>query len=260
VSERIADETVWVLHRRPWQETSLLVELLTARHGRIAALARGARRLRARTRPEPFRPLLAAWSLARPGGLATLLGLEPAGDPVRLSGDALWSAFYLNEVLLRLLPRGVPQDGVHDLYASGLGELSALGVFGRGAAVRAAVRRFEKRLLDTLGYGPDFRRPTSGGEGVDPERRYRVWTDDHGTVRVDAAEEGIPGAVLLGLAEERFEDPDVLALADRLLPFSLAAHTGPLERSRRVYTAVRALVPARASSPVPSESSDAPSP
>ncbi len=268
MSENVANEPVWVLHRRPWQETSLHLELLTRHHGRIAALARGARRPRRReaARPEPFRPLLAAWSLRRPGGLANLGTLEPAGAAPALEGEPLWSAFYLNEVLLRLLPRGVPQEGVHDLYAATLVALAS-GAPER-LAPRAVVRRFEKRLLDALGFGPDFLRAVSDGQRVDRALFYRATVGAGGTVRVERTENGISGALLWALAEERFEDPDVLRLADRLLPACLVAHTGPLERSRGVYGAVRALVALRSSpstppgsSPsTPPESSDAPSP
>ncbi len=258
MSERVADEPVWVLHRRPWQETSLHLELLTRHHGRIAALARGARRpgRPAAGRAEPFRPLLASWNLRRGGGLATLNTLEPVGAPPRLEGESLWSAFYLNEVLLRLLPRGVPQEGVHDLYAAALAELVPPAA-GRSISPRPTVRRFEKRLLDALGFGPDFLHVTPGGGRVDPALVYRASVGGHGTVRVEAAEEGVPGAVLLALVEERFEKPDVLRLADRLLPACLAAHAGPVERSRRVYAAVRSLVPLRAPSLPPPETRDA---
>ena len=170
----------------------------------------------------------------------------------------MWSAFYLNEVLLRLLPRGVPQEGVHDLYASTLTALASAAQ--ERLLPRAVVRRFEKRLLDALGFGPDFLRAASDGERVDPTLFYRATVGAGGTVRVERTENGVSGALLWALAEERFEDPDVLRLADRLLPACLAAHTGPLERSRGVYGAVRALVSLRSSPSAPPESADAPSP
>jgi DNA repair protein RecO (recombination protein O) len=256
VSERVAGEAVWILHRRPWQETSLHLELLTRHRGRVAVLARGARRpsRTAAVRAEPFRPLFASWSLRRAGGLATLVALEPAGPPPRLEGEALWSAFYLNEVLLRLLPRDVPQEGVHDLYAATLADLAPSSP--EPWPLRASVRRFEKGLLDALGFGPDFTHVAPGGTPVDPARLYRATVGGSGTVRIEAAEEGVRGELLLALADERFERPDVLRLADRLLPACLAAHAGSLERSRRVYSAVRALVSSRLPPVSVSESRD----
>lgn len=248
MNERVSDEPVWVLHRRAWRETSLQLELLSRHHGRIALLARGCRRPeRTALRPEPFHPFLAGWRLRQASGLGTLSGLESDGPAVRLVGEGLWAGFYLNEVLLRILPRGVPQEGVHDLYGQ---TLEALGVGPvRAEALRVHVRRFEKRLLEALGFGPDLRHATPRGSPLDPERVYRPRIDANGILVLEPAEGGVRGALLLALAEERFAEPGVLALADRILPACLAVHASGLGRSRSIYGALRRLVPSFAASP-----------
>ncbi len=144
---RVSLEPAWILHRRPFRESSLLLDLLTANHGRISAVGRGQRQGRQAGLFQPLRPLRV--DFVRRGELATLGRCEPAGPAVALAGMPLWSAFYLNELLLRLLavddPHGV---GVFSLYS---GSLQAL----RSEAPAVVLRHFEYALLDELGFGFD---------------------------------------------------------------------------------------------------------
>ncbi|MDE2091672.1 MAG: DNA repair protein RecO, partial [Gammaproteobacteria bacterium] len=106
---RIVLQPAYVLHQYDWRETSRMVEILSRDHGRLGLVARGARRPRSPLRAvlRPFQPLLLSWTGG--GDLVTLTGVEPAGEPFALQGRALLSAFYLNELLLRLLTRHDPQ-------------------------------------------------------------------------------------------------------------------------------------------------------
>ena len=133
-------QAAWVLHHRPYRETSSLLELLTEAHGRVGAVAKGARRPASRWRGllQPFSPLLVSWTGG--GDLVTVTGAEAAGAPLRIPGGRLMSAWYANELLLRLLQRHDPQRGVFIAYASVLAELA-----GEGSEAHA-LRVFEKRL------------------------------------------------------------------------------------------------------------------
>src|SRR5512139_4219305 len=106
--QRHDDEPAFVLHAYPYRETSLIVEAFTEAHGRIALVARGAKRPRSELRGllQGFQPLLLSWSGA--GELKTLARAEWRGGMSRLGGSALVCGFYLNELLIKLLPREDP--------------------------------------------------------------------------------------------------------------------------------------------------------
>lgn len=216
-----------VLHRRSYRESSLLVELFSAQHGRVGAVARGVTR---RGSPlaallQPFRPLLTAWSTRR-SELVTLVQVEGAGEPFAISGQPALCAFYLNELLLRALPRNDAHPELYARYRAALGRLAA-----EPAAAEPTLRIFEKHLLETAGYGVILVSDADTARPVDPERLYR-YVPGHGPIAVrdgDAApEEGIAisGATLLALNEEQLTAPLHRAEAKRLLRALLRIHLG----------------------------------
>ncbi len=228
MTERVEASPAFVLHRRPYRETSLLLELITPDHGRLGAVARGARAPKSRLRGhlQPFLPLHCDW-VAR-GELATLTGAEAQGPPLLLRPPATLYGLYLNELLLRLLPRRDPQPDLFQRYAHTLAHLA-------GPEPEAALRLFERDLLALLGYALELRRDHRGAP-IDPQAHYRY--DGHAP-RASAADdpEAIPGAVLLALAEGRLEAAH-LPHAKRLTRARLAPLLGsrPLE-SRRLFRA-----------------------
>lgn len=212
---RAALVPAFVLHRYPYRDSSLLLEAFTAEHGRVGLVARGGRRPGARTRGllQPLRPLLLSWSGR--GELMTMTQAESAGAPLALAGERLMSAFYVNELVLRLLARHDPHAALFATYVHTLEQLQE-------AAMAAAVLRvFEKRILEALGYGVDFAREAGGITPVSAARRYRV-EPQAGPV---AATHGVPGRCLLQLAAERLE-ADSLPQARRVLAALLAPHLG----------------------------------
>ena len=126
--KRVDHEPGYVLHTYAYKETSLIVEAFTRRHGRVALLARGARRPRSAMRGVllSFHPLRLSWSGS--ADLANLIGAEWAGGIPLLGGRGLMCGFYVNELLLRLLPRDDPHDGLFEAYADALGGLAARDV------------------------------------------------------------------------------------------------------------------------------------
>jgi len=201
MKRRADHEPGYVLHTYPYKETSLIVEAFTRRHGRVALLARGARRPRSAMRGVllAFHPLRLGWSGA--AELATLItaewggGLQPASRP--LAGRGLMCGFYLNELILRLLPREDAHEALFDAYGDALARLSG------GDAFPAVLRSFEKRLLAELGYAPVFDRDALSGAPIEPASSY-VYEPDRGPVRASHGELLISGRTLLDLAADDY--------------------------------------------------------
>lgn len=243
MTRRVENSPGYVLHSRPWRETSLIVETFTPEHGRVGLVARGVRRARSRFRGLllPFHLLLLSWSGR--GELPTLTGADTEGPIRTLRGRALFSGFYLNELLLKLLPRNDAHPELFDDYRYTLAALDGNG------ALDAALRTFEKRLLDALGYGPTLDRAADTGTPVSPDRHYR-YVPQRGPVE-DAgdagAEEGpmVSGRTLLALAGGRLGEGDEgeRTEARRLMRAILAPHLGPRPLgSRQLF--MRAASPA----------------
>lgn len=163
-SQRVLDAPGYVLHASAWRETSLILQVFTRLYGRMVLVAKGAKRPYSALRPVlvSFQPLWLSWSGA--AEVRTLTRAE--SGPVRLlDGRALMSAWYLNELLLRLLPREDPHPYVYDAYEAAL---DALAQSHSLAGHAGALRRFEWLLLEHAGYGvdgpaPDFDDPEAAG-------------------------------------------------------------------------------------------------
>ena len=192
--KRVEHEPGYVLHTYAYKETSLIVETFTRRHGRVAVLARGARRPRSAMRGVllSFHPLRLSWSGS--SDLANLIGAEWAGGIPLLGGRGLMCGFYVNELLLRLLPRDDPHEGLFEAYADALGGLAARDV-------SAVLRDFEKRLLAELGYAP-LLETDAASRPIDPERLYS-YEPDRGPVPANGSRPGqvvVSGRTLLDVA------------------------------------------------------------
>jgi DNA repair protein RecO (recombination protein O) len=140
------NQPVYVLHTYPFKETSLVVELFARDFGRVAAVAKGARRPRSAMRGmlQSFQPLLGAWSGKLE--LRNLHSLEWGEGLLLLQGEALMCGFYLNELLLRLLPREDAHEALFDYYSQ------ALRTLATGQELATTLRRFELRMLQEMGY------------------------------------------------------------------------------------------------------------
>ena len=187
----------FVLHRRNFGNTSLILEVFSSGHGRQAVLAKGAKQAR-RGRSaggevlQPFRPLWLSWSGR--GEVKTLLRSEPAGPAVELLGKALYCGLYLNELLVRLLPRGDPHEALFAFYNSALIGLAA------GDDIETVLRRFELQLLREIGYAVVLDREAGSGRPVAPERHYVYEQESglRGTITGDGLQ-AVSGQTLLNL-------------------------------------------------------------
>jgi DNA repair protein RecO (recombination protein O) len=218
-------QPAFVLHARPYRETSLLLDLFTLDDGRVGAIARGVRGARGqplRAALQPLQPLTIR--LKGQGELPLLVGAEMNGTGVTapLAGDPLLAAFYLNELLVRLLPRQDPMPALFWRYAACLAEL------GSDASLGWTLRRFERDLLEALGYGLQLELEADGDSPIDATAWYR-YAPDHGAVRVPQASGAVPGAALLALAGEQLPDLTLLPPLRRLLRGLLQEHLGGRE-------------------------------
>ncbi|MEH6386923.1 DNA repair protein RecO [Pseudomonas profundi] len=218
----------YVLHSRPYRDTSALVDLFTLHQGLQRAVWRGARGQRRGLVPQAFMPLMVA-TTGR-GELKTLTQAEAAGSYVLLQGDALFSGMYLNELLIRLVYPGDPQPVLFAAYQHALEQLAA------NAPVEPVLRQFEWQLLDGLGYGFSLT-IDARGQPVVADARY-VWQAEQGLVVLESGNGGgVPGSALRAMAANDWSEPQTLRAAKQLMRQALAPHLGdrPLI-SRSLFT------------------------
>lgn len=220
---RVELQPGFVLHSYPYRETSLVVEAFVRSSGRVALLAKGARRPRSALRGSllAFHPLRLSWTGGKELGILT--GAEWAGGLKPLGGLGLMCGFYLNELLLRLLPRDDPHESLYDSYEDCLARLAA------GPSLEGVLRRFERRLLAELGYAPVLDREADGGVSIEPERRY-FYDPERGPLRAtDHADAGLPsvsGRTLLDLARDEYGRAETREESRRLMRALIAQRLG----------------------------------
>lgn len=213
-------QPVFVLHTYPFKETSLVVELFSRDFGRVAALAKGARRPRSAMRGmlQAFQPLQATWS--GKSELRNLHSLDWGEGLLLLNGEALMCGFYLNELLLRLLPREDPHEALFNYYAQTLRYLA------EAELVAPTLRRLELKLLQELGYAVPL---THQSEGVPilPENEY-LYLPERGAVSPNTLETGVQlsGKTLLDMARDDYSDPATLLQSKQLMRMLLAHYLG----------------------------------
>jgi DNA repair protein RecO (recombination protein O) len=210
-------EPAYLLHHRPWSDTSRILDLMTRDHGRVTLFAHGSRRPKSPLRPvlRPFLPLLVSWSGRADGG--TLTAAEAGDRPLALPAERLMSGFYLNELLLRLLPKEDRHEALYEAYAATLRQLA-------GGSEQAALRAFESVLLEELGYGLDLVRDAGSGRPLESDRYYH-FEPGRGVIAICDADPGAdayPGRDVLGVAHGEFGQAPVLKAARRIYGAAIA--------------------------------------
>jgi DNA repair protein RecO (recombination protein O) len=208
--QRIELQPALVLHARAYRDTSFLVNCLTPDYGRIAVVARGVRRAKNSQRSliNPFNPLLI--SVQGKNSLKLMTAFEASAHPIALTGERLFSGLYVNELLLRLLPEW---DSCSSLYYAYQETLHAL----LSHDIEDTLRRFEKMLLQQLGYGIDWHREAQSGELLVPEARYKL-EPEQGFVLVSDSYRGCSyqGASLQQLAQDHYTTRELKRDAKRI--------------------------------------------
>ena len=224
----------YILHHQPYRDTSRILEVLSRDFGRLTVFARGVRGPKAKLASllQPFRPLLLSWSGR--GESPQLAGAESGGEHAPLPAANLMAAFYLNELLMKLTTRHDPLPGLFELYHGTLEALKG------SSAVEPALRIFEKRLLELLGYGLDLETDAQTGGGIEPDAQY-LFRLTRGMLRTVADAPGaVSGRSVICLAREQLADRRELEDARLLLQAALSHVLEGRELNTR--TVARALV------------------
>jgi DNA repair protein RecO (recombination protein O) len=223
-THRQDNQPVYILHTYPFKETSLVVELFAQNFGRVAVAAKGARRPRSAMRGmlQAFQPMLATWSGKQE--LKTLHSLEWNGSILLLQGEALMCGFYLNELLLRLLPREDPHENLFEYYSDTL----------KGLAHRhdlaAILRRFELKFLQELGYAIPLRHDVDDAM-INPKQSYR-YEAEHGASKLagmmgnDDSGVSLLGKTLIDMANDDYTHAQTKQQSKQLMRYLLAHYLG----------------------------------
>lgn len=231
MSYQVDAQAAYVLHARPYRETSLLVDLFTLEQGKVSAVVKGARSPRSRMRAlmQPFTPLQI--NLRGRHELKTLIQAEAVAAPVFLKGDALICGLYVNELLERLLQPSDPHPQLYVFYQYVLNELLA------ASDIELALRTFEQHLLQQLGY--QFNVQECLPQGI-----YR-YEPSAGFLQVNRLTAVLKpfcfsGDQLIGIVAEQYQRPEIRRAAKRLMRLALEAQLGsrPL-RSRELLQGYR---------------------
>lgn len=233
MAERSRQESreAFILHSYPYRETSLLLDVFAKGFGRVSMVARAARSPRSALRGVllGFQPLALSWF--GKGEVRTLARAEWIGGAPRLHGEALMCGFYVNELLLRLLPREDAHDALFARYRDALAQLASPGDSA------PALRSFERALLRELGYAMSLERDSANGNAIDPARNYR-YDPERGPVEANGAgsDAVVSGRTLLDMARDDYADPQTQQQA-KILMRALLNHRldyQPL-KSRRIF-------------------------
>ncbi len=242
---RVELQPAYILHTRPFQDSSLLVDLLTEDCGRISLVAKGARRPKSRQRNllQPFVPVIVSWQGKT--ALKTLVAIEPHTTPPVLTGRYLYSGLYVNELLHYLLVAGLSMPGVYQLYQKLLAVLADLclqhhnPLENKNAALEACLRRFEFSLLIELGYGIDFFHEALSNQPLRADGCYRF---DIGVGFIPLSDPALPaagvyvGRCLLAIGRHDYGDTSVRHAAKSIARSAFEPHLqGRPIKSRELF-------------------------
>jgi DNA repair protein RecO (recombination protein O) len=243
VYARVTLQPAYILHARAYRDTSLLIDFLTLDHGLLRAVARGARGPRSSKRAllQPLQPLLI--SLSGRGDLLTLVDAEHSAPAFQLIADRLFSAMYINELLVRLLQAEEAHPVIYRRYQQLLLSLQ------QGVPLQPVLRRFEWHLLDELGYAPDLEHDSSNGEKL-RHNGYYYFNPLQGLQQIATADAADPDNVFYGeelIAMSAFlqnEDDEVIdqpffRAAKKLMRLALRPQLGSKPLSSRSLFATK---------------------
>lgn len=224
----------FVLHRREYSETSLLVDFFTENNGRITLLAKGARRPRSPLKAvlQPFTPLLLRWT--GKGELKTLTKAEPASLTLPMNTLALYSGFYVNEVLTRVLENQTAYPELFQYYLQCVTQLAT-----QPERIEPILRTFEFRTLKVLGYAVNFTHCAATGNEIDAKMTYQFRANEGFVASLLQNNQTFLGRDLLAFEQLDFSDKSVQQSAKRFTRLALKPYLGsqPL-KSRELFQSI----------------------
>jgi DNA repair protein RecO (recombination protein O) len=220
LNNKQSGQAVYVLHTYPFKETSLVVELFSQQFGRIAAVAKGARRPHSAMRGmlQSFQLLDGAWS--GKNELKTLHSLDWSAGLTLIKGEALMCGFYMNELLLRLLPREDAHENLFEYYDATLKTLAESQDYA------ITLRRFELKLLQEMGYAVPLQQDENDGE-IEADKNYR-YEAEYGACDLNATKNGVQlsGKTMLDMARDDYADVATQSQSKQLMRYLLAHYLG----------------------------------
>jgi DNA repair protein RecO (recombination protein O) len=216
MSLRVESESVFVLHTRPYRNTSLLVDFFTQHHGRMTGVARSARGLKSRFKNifQPFSPLLVNWTGR--GDLRNINHAEAKNLPYPLTGNILYCGLYANELLFKLLPHEEPFPILFSQYTELLHRFSQ-----SPCHYEINLRYFEKHLLQELGYGLSFQKEIQYQEPIRADQFYTYRPKEGFYVADGPAQLTFSGQSLIALDQEDLRDPQHILQAKKLMRMAI---------------------------------------
>ncbi len=236
---RVHQQPGYVLHTRPYRESSLLVEVFTRDYGRLSLLAKGARRLKSRVRGLlcPFQSLLLSW--AGRGDLPILSAAEPDQTYSELTDESRLCGFYINELLMYLLHRYDPHTGLFAHYQQVLDRLI------QSLDYEWSLRIFEKHLLRELGYALNLEYDAKTSQAIDPKSQYS-YVPELGAIKAGAGNQNgiaVNGATLIALRSEESADESIKNDCKRLMRAMIGRQLGQrVLHTRRIFDGRRSKV------------------
>lgn len=219
--KRIQNQSAWILHHRPFSNSSMILDIMTCEYGRISVIAKGSRSAKSKFRGilRPFMPLNISW-LTR-ANLGTLIEAEVQGAPISLNGDALISGYYANELLLKLLHKDDPHNEIFLLYSETIKKLSLTN------QLAPLLRQFEIKLLKLIGYALNLNEVSDTHKSLDPLSYYE-YRPDMGPIEVENNKGPMTflGSQLKSIQQQNFECEDTLMCANRLLRHVISYQLG----------------------------------
>jgi DNA repair protein RecO (recombination protein O) len=229
MENRVTDQISFLLRRRDWQNTSLMLDFFTRDYGCIRAIAKGARRNPAKVSYQPFVMLSINWSGKHE--LKTLTGIE--GQALPVGEENYLPLLYVNELIGALLPQGEPNPQVFASYLSLLQQSVA-------SIDESNLRRFELELLQLLGYFPDVFRDTTTGKAIRNDTYYQFVINSGFVACTASARDSVSGRVVNDWAEGNYYQDSVLRLAKSVLRSTIDFNLhGKSLKSREVYLEMR---------------------
>jgi DNA repair protein RecO (recombination protein O) len=225
------NQDIYILHTYPFKETSLIAELFSENHGRIPVVAKGARRPRSSLRGmlQSFQLLQATWSGR--GEIKTLHNIEWCDKFLQVDGNALICGFYINELIMRLLPREDTHKKLFDFYHH------TMKVLADGSNLEVALRRFELRLLQELGYEVPLKEDANG-ESIIADKLY-IYEAEYGSSEISKTNNGVKilGQTLLDMAQDEYKEDNTQLQSKQLMRYLISHYLGdkPLN-SKQLFT------------------------